>query len=87
MFFIGVAKMEIKQHQISLGSPFSPGGSTYVIRSQNDLLQMAVDFEYLRLYKQGITVTPSLHELIIERVLREQLVLHSKIFSLGIPQS
>src|SRR5258708_17062688 len=74
------------RRRISLGDPFSPGGSTYIVRSQDDLFQMAVDFEYMRLLKEEIVVTPLLHDRIVQRVQREQLLLDSKISSLGIPQ-
>jgi hypothetical protein len=76
----------IEKKSISLGNPFSPGGSVYVARSTDDLLSMAVDFEYLRLHEENIIVTTRLHKLIEDRVLREALILKSKIKGLGIPQ-
>lgn len=76
----------IEKKSISLGNPYSPRGSVYVARSTDDLLSMAVDFEYLRLHEENTIVTARLHKLIEDRVLREALILKSKIKSLGIPE-
>ena len=74
------------QRRISLGDPTAPGGAKYVVQNLNDLLQMAVEFEYLRLYKDNIPITPLLDTRIQDRVKREQVLLNSKLSSLGLPQ-
>ena len=72
--------------RISLGDPASPGGAKYVVENLNDLFQMAVEFEYLRLYKNNVPITPLLNARIQDRVKREQVLLNHKLSSLGSPQ-
>jgi len=74
------------QRRISLGNPTSPGGATYVIQNLDDLSQMAVEFEYFRLYNNNIIITPRLNARIQDRVKREQILLNHKLSSLGVPE-
>ena len=58
----------------------------YVLQNLEDLFQMVVEFEYLRLENDNIVITPRLNAQIHERVRREQVLLNSKLSALGVPE-
>jgi hypothetical protein len=75
------------KRRISLGNPSTRSGAVYAVRTEEELFQMAVELEYLRLYEDGIPVTSLLNSRIQDRVRREQLLLQHKLSSLGIPEN
>lgn len=73
--------------QIIWGDPTSPGGAKCIAQNSDDLLQMAVEFEYLRLFNDNTPITPLLNTRIHDRAKREQMLLNHKLSSLGLPQN
>jgi hypothetical protein len=75
-----------RESRIRLGNPATSSGAVYVVQNQADLLQMALELEYLRLFEDGIPITPQLDSLIQDRVRRELMILKHKLSSQGIPK-
>jgi hypothetical protein len=73
------------KHITKFGDPTTAKGTTYYVTDQEGVFQMSVDMEFARLYQEGIIVTPLMESRIIDRVKREQLIYHSRIAQMGIP--
>lgn len=75
------------KHVTRFGDPTTFPGAVYVVSDEEGLFQTAVDLEYLRLYVDDIPIMSILEERVQDRVRREQLLLHHKLSSLGIPEN
>ena len=75
------------KHITRFGNPTTPDGARYYVTDEEGLFQMAVDFEFARLTRDGISPADQLESRIIDRVKTEQLVYHSNVANEGIPES